>query len=186
MYDKLKELLEGVAKAQELTAQVKKAYKTIKELRGLADSMPDCDSRSNILQEINSLEILAALDEFSVHKKMDKLVILQEEIFRDYTKLFMQYPNEDIEFKEKMVRTNPEYYYHESITPNMINQIDLSDTDTDTAVSLDEAEIQSMTEKLKAQSNLYMKYEGEAEEFKDKMLEVNPEYYYHESLGSSL
>jgi hypothetical protein len=116
---------------------------------------------------------------------MDKLIELQEQANKEL-KLFLHYQGEGEEFRKKMLEANAEYYYHESITPNMINQIDLSDTDTDTAISLDDAEIHSMAEKLKEQSNLYLKYEGEAEEFRGKMLEVNPEYYYHESLGSSL
>jgi hypothetical protein len=183
MRSKLTELLEGFVEVRKLTQEVRQAYKTVKELKALAETMPKCDARDNIHTQAASLEIMAMLDEMNVHKKMDKLIELQEQANKEL-KLFLHYQGEGEEFRKKMLEANPEYYYHESITPNRINQIDLSDTDTD--ISLDEAEIQSMAEKLKAQSNLYMKYEGEAEEFREKMLEVNPEYYYHESLGSSL
>jgi hypothetical protein len=185
MKSKLTELLEGFVEARKLTQEVKQAYKTVKELKALAETMPKCDARDNIHTQAASLEIMAMLDEMNIHKKMDKLIELQEQANKEL-KLFLHYQGEGEEFRKKMLEANAEYYYHESITPNMINQIDLSDTDTDTAISLDDAEIHSMAEKLKEQSNLYLKYEGEAEEFRGKMLEVNPEYYYHESLGSSL
>jgi hypothetical protein len=111
---KLKELLAGLTRVKELAAETKKAYQTIRELRGLTDTMPECDARTNIVIQIELLEVEAALNELAVHNKTEKLVALQEEILKEH-KLFIRYEGEAEEFREKMLEVNPEYYYHESL-----------------------------------------------------------------------
>ena len=112
--DKLKELLTGLARVKELATEVKKSYKTIKELRGLTDTMPECDARTNIVNQVELLEVEAALNELAIHNKTDKLLALQEEILKEH-KLFLRYEGEAEEFREKMLEVNPEYYRLESL-----------------------------------------------------------------------
>lgn len=71
---------------------------------------------------------------------------------------------------------------------NIVNQVELLEVEA----ALNELAIHNKTDRLLAlqeevlkEHKLFLRYEGEAEEFKEKMLEVNPEYYYHESLGSN-
>lgn len=115
--DKLKELLTGFTRVKELATEVKKAYKTIKEIRNLANTMPECDARTNIVNQVELLEVEAALNELAIHNKTDRLLALQEEVLKEH-KLFLRYEGEAEEFKEKMLEVNPEYYYHESLGSN--------------------------------------------------------------------
>ena len=111
---KFKELLTGLARVKELAVEVKKAYQTIRELKGLTNTMPECDARTNIVIQVELLEVEAALNELAIHNKTEKLVALQEEILKEH-KLFIRYEGEAEEFREKMLEVNPEYYYHESL-----------------------------------------------------------------------
>jgi hypothetical protein len=111
---KFKELLTGLTRVKELAAEVKKAYQTIRELKDLTNTMPECDARTNIVIQIELLEVEAALNELAIHNKTDKLLALQEEILKEH-KLFNRYEGEAEEFREKMLEVNPEYYYHESL-----------------------------------------------------------------------
>ena len=111
----LKELLKGLKDVKIQAAEIQATYETVKGLKKLTNTMPQCDSRTSLINQTAQLEIEAMLNEAGLHKKKEKLADLQKHLAESYKSWFVRDVKDEVEFREKMLGTNPEYYYHESL-----------------------------------------------------------------------
>lgn len=114
----LKELLKGLKDVKIQANEIQATYETVKGLKKLTNTMPQCDSRTILVNQTAQLEIEAMLNEVGLHKKIEKLADLQKDLAEAYKSWFVRDTKDEADFREKMLEVNPEYYRLESLGSN--------------------------------------------------------------------